>query len=160
MERSLKALIFDVDRNMGPAAEVGEIALLVDRDRVVVRELVDQLDLVGLASVLKERQGIGLGNIFLGDRRCRFGQLRHLLFDLYEILRRKGTLEIEVVVEPFFDRGTDGKLCLRKELLYRMRHEVRSTVPVHFAAFRRVEGNDLYRGVVINRDVEILKLTV
>ena len=46
---------------MRPAAEVGEVALLVDRDRPTVGEIVDELDLVRLAAVLKERQGIGLG---------------------------------------------------------------------------------------------------
>ena len=68
-------------RHMGTPAKIGKIILLVDRDRFV-GQFADQLCLVRLASVVKERQGIGLGNVFSRDRRGRLGQLRHLLFYL------------------------------------------------------------------------------
>ena len=144
---------------MRPAAKIGEIALFVER-YAVIRKLADELYLVGFSAFLKERQGLSLGYVFSNDRGCRFCQLRHPLFDLHEIFRRERTLQIEVVVEPFLDRRTDGKLCLRKELLYGVRHQVRSTVPVHFVAFGRLERNDLDRGIVINGDGKILELTV
>src|SRR5208283_3415957 len=146
-------------RHMRPAAEIYKTALLIDRDRIVGK-LFDNFYLVRLSLFAEERQGIGLGENLSRDRKRRLSQFSHLLFDPDQVFRRQRTLEVEIVVEALFDSRPNRELGSREKLLHCMSHEVRGTVPVHIASFRGVKGHYLDRGVVMNGNVEILKMTV
>ena len=110
-------------RDVGPAAEVEEIALPVDRDRRRVDPAQD-LDLERLAPLLEEGDGLLARHLLTRERVVRLHDLAHHLLDALEVLRReRGRLQ-EVVVEPVLDGGADGHLHLGEEPLHRLGHHV------------------------------------
>ncbi len=107
---------------MRTAAEIEELALLVGRDDLVLRETLDQLDLVGV--VAEDAQRL-LARHHLAHERFRFLAVgRHAALDLREIVRRQWARQIEVVVEAVLDGGTDPEPGVREDLQHRFRHQV------------------------------------
>src|SRR5215218_4340255 len=109
-----------------PAAEIGELALAVERDLSVGR--VNELDLVRLALPLE----VAFGLVAL-DRhalpRPALGDLApHLLLEAPESLFAHGPGELEVVVEAVLDRGPDRDLGTWIQALRRLSEEMGSRV--------------------------------
>ena len=98
---------------MWAAAEVGELALRVERDRALGG--VDQLDLVGLVLFGEEALGV-LGADLLAVPRAALGELlADLLLDLLERVLADRLRELEVVVKAVLDRWADRDLRARVE---------------------------------------------
>src|SRR5450759_294455 len=68
-----------------PPAEVDELALLVEGDDLV-SDVFDELDLVGLVTVLEQRQRLGLGDLAARDRQVLLDDPRHLLLDRGQVV--------------------------------------------------------------------------
>ena len=115
------------------AAEVGERAVAVERDRLhalVAHQVLDQLDLVGLALGLEALERLGHGHVLALERLVGLDVLAHLLLDALEVgvgdLHALG--ELEVVVEAVLDRRADRDLHARVELHHRGGEHVRGVV--------------------------------
>src|SRR5882672_6478511 len=98
---------------MRPAAQVGEVALGIERD--VALRGVDELDLVRLALLLEARLRLVAGDL-LARPLAPFLQLAgELRLDLLEIVLPDRLGEVEVVVEAVLDRRPDRDLHARVE---------------------------------------------
>ena len=70
-------------RNVRPTAQVNEIAVPVQGDGPVF-EALDQLDLVGLAHIAEQLDGVGLGNIHPLERNRGINDALHFRFDGFD----------------------------------------------------------------------------
>ena len=115
-------------RDVGPAAEVDEVALPVERHPRGVEALED-LDLVGLAAFAEEGDRLLARKLLALERIVRADDVAHGGFDLREVLGRERLGLREVVVEAVLDRGPDGHLHAGEEPLHGLSHDVRGGMP-------------------------------
>src|SRR5437763_11397175 len=97
-------------RAVGAAAEVGERAVAIER-YCGLAQVFYELDLVALALVLEELDGLLGGNVGALERLVGLDVLAHLLLDALEVgVRDLHSLgEVEVVIEAVLDRRADGR---------------------------------------------------
>ena len=107
---------------MRALAEVKELALSVQRD-ARIHDALDQLDLEGLIG--EELHCLGLRDLAVLERHVAFHPLAHAFFYLGQVLRREGSRQIEVVVEPVLNRRPNRELRVREHLEYGLGHDVR-----------------------------------
>jgi hypothetical protein len=101
-------------RDVRAAAEIGEGTVGVDRDRFVVAQLADSLE---LQRVVGEPPVGGLPVHDLAHERIvRLRHLAHAGLDPFEVLRRERAGHLEVVVEAVLDRGAEADAGAGKEL--------------------------------------------
>ena len=93
---------------VGSAAEVGELALLVDGNDGVGRQLGDDLDLVVLAHLLEEADGLVARQLAARDFVGLLDDLGHLGLDAGQVLGGEGFGQVEVVVVAVGERRADG----------------------------------------------------
>jgi hypothetical protein len=143
------------------AAEIGEVALRVERD-VAVRG-VDQLDLVRLAVVREARSRLVTADL----RPLPRPALRDLAPDLVLDRREVGLVdrlgELEVVVEAVLDRRPDRDLDPGMEPANRLGEKVRGGVTEHGQRLRVVaiaRREDLERRTLGKRKPEVAGLAV
>ncbi len=134
-------------RQVGPLADVNEVALFIERDHRVLNHGVDDFRLVGLAPFLAERDRLGTRHLHPRDRQVAFDDLDRARLDLFQILRRERAVERKVVVKPLVDRRADRHLSGRKQLLHGLGHDVGAGVAVDILPVRRIERDRLQRGV-------------
>ena len=114
-------------------AEIGKLALRVERDVRVKRKIVDELDLVGLVLLFHILDGFLARQLKALKLQLFLADLAHLRLELFHDLRRKGKRRVEVIIEAVVDRRADGQLDLRMQPLDGLRQNVRTGVPVGFA---------------------------
>ena len=114
----LECLQFTRAGDMGPATEIHPLTLLVDRDFLVARQVLNDLHLVVLAHVTKDLDGLfaRAHNALNGQIVC--SDLQHALLDIFEVFRRKVMTRRKVVVKAVLNRRTYGDLRTGKELLH------------------------------------------
>ena len=127
-------------RNVRPTAQVNEIAVPVQGDGPVF-EALDQLDLVGLAHIVEQLDGVGLGNVHPLERNRGINDALHFRFDGFELIGRKRRFHVEIVVEAVFDGGADGHLGGGGELLDGRSHDVRGGMADEAQPFGGVGSN-------------------
>ena len=115
---------------VGAGAEVGELALLVEGDVGVLREVVDELHLVGLLLLLHELHRLLTGQLKALQLQLLLADLPHLRLQGLQVLGGEGTGGIEVIVEAVVDAGADGQLHLRVQALHGLGQDVGAGVPV------------------------------
>ena len=118
---------------MGAGAQIGELALLVEGDVGVLRQIMDQLHLVGLALLLHELEGLFPGQLKALQLQLLLADLAHLSLKLLQDLRSEGEGGVHVVVKALVDGGADGQLYLRVQALHRLGQNVGAGVPVGLA---------------------------
>src|SRR6185369_699462 len=112
-------------RNVWTAAEVHELAGLVQRDLLIgLGELLDEMALHEIAFAFELLQALGAGQPLARVRLIALHDLLHLRLDLLQIVRRERSWTIEVVKEAAVGRRTVAKLGLREQLQYRRSHQV------------------------------------
>ncbi len=104
------------------AAQVGEVADRVERDRLAVGDRARQLDLVRVVAERFDR--FFARHAPAGHRVVRADDLAHPRLQLRQIVRRERFGAIEIVVEPVLDRRPDRRLGLGKEILDGVREHV------------------------------------
>ena len=114
-------------------AEVGELALLVEADDGVLRQVVDELDLERLFLFFHKLDGLGARELKALELELFLADLAHFGFDLSQILRRKGERGEHIVVEPVVDARADGELHLGPEALDGLRQHMGAGVPIGLA---------------------------
>jgi len=132
------------------AAEIHELALAVEREGLVGRDGGDDLGLVLLALVEEEAHRVVPRHLDPLDRQVAAGDFLHSRLDHLEVLGAEALLPGEVVVEPVLDHGADGHLGLGKQLLHRVRHQVRGGVADDVHALGVTLGDDRQRGVPVD----------
>ena len=120
---------------VGAGAQVRELTLLIEGDDGILRQVVDQLDLVGLFLFLHELNGLGAGQLEALQLQLLLADLPHLGFQLGQLGLGEGGGGVEVVVEPVFDGGANGQLHLRVQALHGLGQDVGTGVPVGLAVF-------------------------
>ena len=124
---------------MRAGAQVGELALLVERDGLSLRQVVDQLNLVRL--VLHQLECLVARQLKALNLELLLADLAHLRLDLLHDLRRECERAVQIVVKAVVDGRTDCQLDLRIQTLDRLRQNVRAAVPIRLAilfVFERV----------------------
>jgi hypothetical protein len=137
--------------HVGPAAQIGEFALLVDGDGAF-RQLLDHLELVGL--VLVERQGLGLGDLPAANRELGFDQFLDLGLDAGEVLLRDRR-HVDVVVEALFDHRADGELGLRVKPQDGLGHDVGRAVAHDRERLRVLRGDETHDRITVDARVQV-----
>ena len=144
------------------AAEVVEVAVLVDADRrhaLVLDQVLDQLDLVRLVLAQEVLDRLAHRQLGAHERLVGLHVLLHLRFDLREVALVEGDAgrELEVVVEAVGDRRADRHLRARIELEHGLREHVRDVVAQQLqrVAVAGLGGDDLDRLAVGQRQREV-----
>ena len=152
---SLKALILPVGREMRPAAEIGEIPLLVERDLFAFGEVFDEFDLIlfGISGHQPDRVRAGQREAL--DGQIALDDVLHLRLDLAEVFLRDRRLEVDIIIEAVFDGRPDGELAGGEDRLYRLREDVRSRMAVDLKPVFVFEGDELDLGVAGNDAGEV-----
>ena len=99
---------------MGPAAEIHPLALFVDRDLLVARQIFNNLHLVVLTHIAKDFDRLVSGADDTFDGQVVRGNFRHALLNVLEIFRGKVMPRGKVVIKAVFDRRANGDLCAGK----------------------------------------------
>ena len=145
---------------MRAAAEVEPVALLVDVERLVLRDGVDELDLEGLALVAEHALRLLARPDLLGERPIARNDFAHLLLDRGEVLGRERLVPEEVVVEAVLDHRADRDLGAGPERLHRLGKHMRGVVADELERARVLAGDELDRGVALDRVGEVADLAV
>ena len=131
-------------------AEVCELALGIERNDGILRQIVDQLDLVRLAEAfhigdcLRTRLlGADKGQALLAD-------LLHLGLNGVQMLLREGEIGIKVIVPAVVDGRADGQLDLRIQALDRLRHHMGAGMPIGLAVSFVFKGVQIFFGHGVN----------
>ena len=139
IQRRMATIHIDVD-----PAEIGknmQAAIpLVGNVKVILRQILDQLHLVGLALLLHELEGLFPGQLKALQLQLLLADLPHLGLDLLQVLGREGEGGVHVVVPALVDRGADGQLHLGPQALDRLGHHMGAGVPVGLAVRRILKG--------------------
>ena len=114
---------------MRAAAEVEPVALLVDLERLVGRNGVDQLDLEILAFVAEDFLGLLARPDLFSEGPVARNDLLHLFFDDGQVFQRERLVAEEVVIESVLDHRADGDLRAGPQRLHRFGQNVRGVVP-------------------------------
>ena len=118
--------------DVGSLAQVGERAVLVEgrhRERLAgvrrpAREIVEDLDLVGLAGGLGARPRLVERALDPDERVVGRHARAHALLDRREVVRRQGARQLEVVVEAVSDRRADPELRAGEHVEHGLGHHV------------------------------------
>ena len=146
-------------RDVRPAAEVGELAGLVDRDLLVGRgELLDEVALHEVAFRLEALQAFLARQKLARVRQVLLHQLLHLLLDGLQVLGRERLLAIEVVEEAALGRRAVAELGLGKEFQHRRGHQVRRRVAINFQRFGIAVGEQAQLDILLQRAREVDEL--
>ena len=142
---------------MRPAAEIHPLALLVDRDLFIARQVFNDLHFVVLTHVAKNFDRLVAGADDALNSQIIGGDLGHALFNGLEVFRRKVVARGKVVIKAVLDCWPDGDLGPGEELLHRLRQQVGGGVTNNF--YRRLIAicEDTERGVALNhmRDIDL-----
>ena len=114
---------------MRAAAQVDEITLLVEGDRLAGRNRLDELNLERLVVLFVEGDRLVTGPYIADDRLVTVDDLVHARLDGGKVLVAERGLAMEIVIEPVFDRRADGDLCLWIQLENRLSHHMRGIMP-------------------------------
>ena len=120
---------------MRACAQVGELALLVEGNGSVFRQIVNQLYLVRLLALFHELDGLCARQLEALELLLLLADFAHLCLESIEVLLREGERRIKIVVEAVVDGRADGQLHLRIQAFYCLRENVRYRVTVGVAVF-------------------------
>ncbi len=139
--------------DVGPATEVGERPVGVDRDHLVVAEFADPLQLERIVG----EAAVGLVAI---DHLAHEGvvgphHLDHPGLDRRDVLGRERPRHLEVVVEPVLDRRTESDAGLGEDLPDGGGEHVGGRVPQHLERRRIALGEDRHCGAIVERSTQI-----
>ncbi len=145
---------------MRAPAQVGEVALRIEGNRLVVRDGTDDLRLVVLTLALEEFHGfVAIPDLAL-DFDIAFRNFRHALLDRGKILGRERTFIGKIVVEPVLDHRADGDLGVRVEFLHGVGEQVGGRVAQDIDAVRVLVGHHGKVGVMIDDKRRIDQLAI
>ena len=116
---------------MRAGTEIHELSLLIEADLLALRQILNQLYLIGLTLFLHEGDRLVPGLREAHDFQVLLDDLLHLRLDLFKIVRGKRRLKVHVVVEAVRDGGADGQLDARIQTLHRLGHHMAGRMAQH-----------------------------
>ena len=129
---------------MRPAAEVEELALTVERDRILFAEAgFEVFDFQRLPGALQKRDRFVAAHLNAFERLVFFDNLRHFSFDLREIVFRERLFLPKVVIEAVFNGRAERELDVFVKAHHGARHHVSAGVAHNverFGVFFRQEA--------------------
>ena len=158
----LKCLDLAGRDDMGACAEVGELALRIKGDHLVLWQILNQLHLIILTLLTEECNRLCTGNLAADKRQILLDDLLHFLFDITKIGIRQLVLHVEIVVEAVLDRRSNRELhvALRIQALHRLCHDVRRRMAQGMAASLIVKGQHAQCSILRDRRRQIDNLAV
>ena len=136
-------------RQMRPAAEIDEIALLVKGNFRVLGQIVDKFLFIRFAEIIHHFKGVLAAQRKALDGQIALDDLVHFRFDLAEIVLADGRFEIYVVIKTVFDDGPDGELAGRVNGFDRLRQHVRRGMAEHVQPRFVFQRYDFQRAVLV-----------
>ena len=136
---------------MRACAKVHEFALAVEADDGILRQVADELHLVGLAEFFHVGDSFCAGQLKALEREVFLFDLHKLFLDGLKVSEGEGFRRVEIVIEAVVDRGADGELHIRVQALYGLRQHVGSGVAVCPAAAFVCKGEQLERAILCDR---------
>ena len=146
--------------HMRAAAQIDPLALPIQRDRLVARQILDDLGLVFLPFVLEEADRLVAVDLLADEFFPARHDLAHLRLDRREVVRSERLVAREVVVEAVGDRRADGDLSAGIELLHRLGQHMRRIVPDQFQRLGIAAGDEHHVGVTVDLRCQIDQLAV
>ncbi len=129
-------------RHVRAATQIDEIGLSVQRNRLLARDVGDDLRLVVLAQLAEKGDGFIARHDRTLHRNIPVRQFLHPRLNPLQIFRREGPLEGKVVIKAVFDYRADGDLGARIQLFDRVRQQMRAGMTEDLQAFRTALGDD------------------
>ena len=147
------------------AAQVLPGALAIDRDRIRVRQVADDLRLVLLADRVEVSDGLVAVPDLARDLLVAIDDLLHALFDLFQIVQAERLVTREVVIEAVLDVRADRDLGARKQLLHGLGQDVGRVVTDGVEGLGRIARQNLELALASQqvgrqRTVEVQQLAV
>ena len=158
--RQLETLHLAGGREMGPCAQVREIALRVEADLLSLGNVGKQFHFVTLLGLLDELLRVLAAHGAAHDGHVRLDDALHLGFDLVEVRLRDRRLELEVVVKTVLHRGPYGELYGGINVPHRLRQDVRTGVTVGEPPLFVLERENLEGAVAVDDFVHGHELSV
>ena len=140
---------------MRAAAQIEPVALVVERDRLVLRDGVEQLELEALAHGVEALSRDLARHLLPHEWQVGLHDLGHARLDPPEILGRERLIAKEVVVEAVLDRRTDGHLRAGEQVLDRLGHDMGAVVPDYRQRVGILGPDQPHPGVALDRPVEV-----
>ena len=156
LERLEKARV----RHVRATAHVDVFFMEIQPHGRFVRHVVDQTQLVFLATRLEQLDDLGTRRHLLDDVVVLLDQLGHALFDGRHIFRREGAVNGDIVIEAFVNDRPDHHLGVRIQLLDGMPNQVSTGVADDFQPFFVLRRDDLQGGIGIDHVTGIDLLAV
>ena len=145
---------------MRPATQIDPVALGIERDFNVARQILDQLRLVFLALGLEEADGVLAVHSGAHEGGIAGDDVLHLRLDGGEILWREGLVTGEIVIEPVLDRRAYSDLRAGEKRLHGFGHDVGGVVADQFQRIRVPAGDENDVGIVRDFRGDIDQLAV
>ena len=121
---------------MRPPAQIDVITISVNTDNGNIRrQIVDEFNFVIFTLLPENLHGFFPRHLFPDKRVIGSDYFLHALFDLFKIIKRKGFGIFKIVIEPVFDRWTDGNFGSLKNILHGVRHHVGNAVAQYGKTF-------------------------
>ena len=124
---------------MRTGAQVGKFALLIERNNLVLRQVVDELNLIRL--ILHQLQCFRPGQLKTLHLELFLADFAHFCLNLLHDLRGERKWRIQVIIEAVVNRRTDCQLYLRVQALDSLCQNMGAGMPVCFAIlliFKRI----------------------
>ena len=131
---------------MGAGAQVHELALAVEADDGVLRQVVDELHLVGLLLLLHVADGLLPRQLEALQLQLLLADLPHLRLDLLHDLLGEGERGVQVIVKAVVDAGADGQLDLGIQAFDGLGQHMGAGVPVGAAVLLIFKGVQILFG--------------
>ena len=133
-----------------PAAQVFKAALAIQADILIAGDTGNDLGFVVLAQGFEVRHGFVARQHAPCYRFVLASQVRHALFNGFEVFRGKGPLVGEIVEKTVFDHRANRDLRLGEQLFDRISQQMGRGVANHFQALGILGGHDRKRAVFLD----------
>ena len=118
-------------------AHIDIVALLIERDDSILRQVCDMLHLVDFPAVLHQLHRFLPGQRVHLERQVFLHDLLHFRFNRRQVLIRQFHFsQVDVIVEALFRCGAVREVRIRIKPFHSLRHDMRSRMAQHFQLFR------------------------
>ena len=145
---------------MRSCTEIYKLTLAVKAQLCILRKILDQLYLVGFFFFLHEPDSLFTGHGEALQTKSFFNNFLHLCFDLLQILSRKRSFSVYIIVKPILDRRPDGQFCLRIETFDCLCHDMRCGMTECCLSSLIFKGKDVQLAVGIHNRTKVNLLAV
>ncbi len=145
---------------MRAGAEIHKLSLIIERNLRILRQILDQLKFVILATAAHEINRFLPGDVFAHHRLVLRDNPAHFLLDFDEIFVGKPTFDVEIIVEAVVDGRPNGQFCLRVQALYRLSQNVAGRMAQCAQTFRVLRRQNLQRASIRQYGIQIRRLSI